>query len=57
MKYKETENGVRTMRIRAKKDNKIELISKEEKEFKEAQNNEDYKNYIKNQIVIPVWNL
>lgn len=43
MKYKETEKGVRYMRIRAKKDNKIELISKEEKEFKEAQNNEEYK--------------
>jgi len=41
MKYKETEKGIRLMRIRAKKDNKIELVSNEEKEFKEAQNNEE----------------
>lgn len=46
------------MRIRAKKKEKVEFISKEEQDQKDVtENNDTYKNQIKTQVAIPDWKL
>lgn len=57
LKYKDTGTGIRIMRIKAKKDRKIEIMSKEEEDYKNIQNNESYRKTIEKQIVIPNYTL